>query len=132
MFSQTVTYKCGFCRMSTDNDPTAATTCQDYHWEMHAASPGNSIKIDAEHMNCSSSTDAYLNTAHLTKKTTTLQNKRTMLKRRGLRLSVQEDKGTKRPLQINGQSKKTHTCMIDYSKRLYNKKNNKTNVRATT
>ena len=131
MFSQTVTYKCGFCRMSTDNDPTAATTCQDYHWEMHAASPGNSIKIDAEHMNCSSSTDAYLNTAHLTKKTTTLQNKRTILKGRGLRLSLQEDKGTKKHLQINGHSKGSHTCMIDYSKRLYRTKE-QMNMLATT
>ena len=89
---------------------------------MHAAALGNSIKIDAEHMNCSSSTDAYLNTAHLTKKTTILQNNRTILKGRGLRLIIQEDKGTKRHLQIKGHSKGNHTCMIDYSNCLYRTK----------
>ena len=96
---------------------------------MHAAAPGNS-KIDAEHMNCSSSTDAYLYTAHLTKKTTTLQNKRTILKRRGLRLSTQEDKGTKRHLHINRHSKGNHTCMMDFSNAYTEQKNNKTNMRS--
>ena len=66
---------------------------------MHAAAPGNNSKIDAEHMNCSSSTDAYLYTAHLTKKTTTLQNKRTMYKK----------------THINRHSKGNHTCMMDFS-----------------
>ena len=89
---------------------------------MHAAALGTNLKIDAEHMNCSSSTDAHLNTAHLTKKTTTLQNKRTILKGRRLRLSLQEDKGTKKHLQINGHSKGNHTYMIDYSKHLYRTK----------
>ena len=53
-------------------------------------------------MNCSSSTDADLNTAHLTKKTTTLQNKKKNTYWKGSALTIQEDKCTKRHLQIKG------------------------------